>query len=236
MERLFCNMISITCWLLLFLIGILAVPLLIIFQSLESCHFFFFCYGSPAERDSSLENISAQWVKRWENSRHQKKKKDKTNCCLKLRAQHAWCRQALKMKVTCKGNELESGELSHLGAWKQMVHFLLHTILPSLSFQQALKPLQFTALPIVLPPHPFSLFLSIFLTIAIHVSEAASVPGRSKSSGSVFSSDQRKLIDQQWVCWRKRSHYSRLFRNLSCAQGCKMKRKGYRGNIAESFP
>lgn len=88
MERLFCNMISITCWLLLFLIGILAVPFLIIFQSLESCHFFFFCYGSPAERDSSLENISAQWVKRWENSRHQKKKKTKLivvwNCGLSM--------------------------------------------------------------------------------------------------------------------------------------------------------
>lgn len=166
------------------------------------------------------------------------KKKDKTNCCLKLWAQHAWCRQALKMKVTCKGNELESGELSHLGAWKQMVHFLLHTILPSLSFQQALKPLQFPALPIVrvcFPPPPFSLFLSIILTTAIHVSEAASVPGRSKSSGSVFYSDQRKLIDQQWVRWRKRSHCSRLFRKLSCAQGCKMKRKGYHANIAESF-
>lgn len=52
----------------------------------------------------------------------------------------------------------------------------------------------------VLPPPPFSLFLSIFLTFAIHVSEAASVPGRSKSSGSVFYGDQRKLIDQQWVC------------------------------------
>lgn len=39
-EHLFCSMISITCWLLLFLIGILAVALLIMFQSLESCHFF----------------------------------------------------------------------------------------------------------------------------------------------------------------------------------------------------
>lgn len=37
--------------------------------------FFLFCYGSPAERESSQENISAHLVKRWENSHHKKKTK-----------------------------------------------------------------------------------------------------------------------------------------------------------------
>lgn len=112
MEHLFCNMISITCWLLLFLIGILAVALLIMFQSLESCHFFLLLWKSCRERDSSQENISAQLVKRWENSRH---KKGKINCCLKSQAQLPWCRQALKMKVACKGNDLESFLIWALG-------------------------------------------------------------------------------------------------------------------------
>lgn len=66
---------------------------------------FFFCYGSPAERHSSQDNISAQLVKRWENSRHQK---GQINCCLKSQAQHVWCRKALKMKFAYKGNDLES--------------------------------------------------------------------------------------------------------------------------------
>lgn len=66
---------------------------------------FFFCYGSPAERHSSQDNISAQLVKRWENSRHQK---GQINCCLKSQAQHVWCRKALKMKVAYKGSDFES--------------------------------------------------------------------------------------------------------------------------------
>lgn len=93
-------------------------------------------------------------------------KKDKTNCCLKSGARRAWCRRALKMKVACKRSEVESGELSHLGAWKQMVHFLTQAHNQSQSFIPACieTASYYTARPIVC-----TCFLCLPLPFFVHL-------------------------------------------------------------------
>lgn len=147
MEHLFGNMINITCWLFLFLIGIPAVPLLIIFQSLESCHVFFFSFVMEVLQRETARKGTSQ-LSELKDEKTVGTKKDKANCCLKS---GAWCRQALKMKVACKGSEVESGELSHLGAWKQMLHFLTQAHNHSQSFIPACieTASYYTAWPIV---------------------------------------------------------------------------------------